>query len=345
MLPSMAIVTRCEKAADADQWPNDWRVAMSRAIRNPAQLCQRLELPPEWVDSSVDTSPSFSLFAPLEFVSRMKKGDCHDPLLLQVLPKLEENQLVPGFTADPVGDQQATLAPGLIQKYRGRALLVTSGACAVHCRYCFRREFPYQQSPPQWSTWETALEQLWAAPDVEELILSGGDPLTLSDDTLSELVLRLAEIPHLKRLRLHTRLPIVIPQRVTDDMLTWLTRTRLTPIVVIHANHGNELDEFVAVAVTRLRRAGVTLLNQSVLMQGINDDVESLTALSESLINIGVIPYYLHLLDRATGTHAFEVGAATGIQLLGELRNRLPGYAVPRLAVETAGGASKEILF
>lgn len=318
---------------------------MKRAIRDPVQLCRLLELPPEWVDSAVDTQSSFPLFAPLEFVSRMKTADRRDPLLLQVLPQVIENQQVPGFNIDPVGDHQATLAPGLLQKYRGRALLVTTGSCAIHCRYCFRRDFPYQESPPQWSTWETALDQLSRTPDVEELILSGGDPLTLGDDTLSDLVSRLAEIPHLKRLRLHTRLPIVIPQRVTEQMLDWLTGTRLTPIVVIHANHANEIDEFVASTITRLRQAGITLLNQSVLLKGINDKVESLAALSESLINIGVIPYYLHLLDRALGTHAFEVDAATGVRLLAELRNRLPGYAVPRLARETKGGASKEILF
>jgi EF-P beta-lysylation protein EpmB len=344
MLPSMAIVTVCEKAADADPWPNDWRVALKRAIRDPAELCQLLDLPLEWVVSAVDQGPEFPLFVPREFASRMRLGDPKDPLLLQVLPQLAENELVSGFTADPVGDQQAKLAPGLLQKYHGRALLVTTGACAIHCRYCFRRHFPYQESPPQWSVWEPALEQLAKRPDINEVILSGGDPLTLTDSTLSALVERIERIPHIERLRIHTRLPIVVPQRVSDELLGWIERTRLATIVVIHANHAQEFDPFVATAINRLRGAAQSLLNQAVLLRGINDSVESLVDLSNTLVNLGVMPYYLHLLDRAAGTHQFEVDETIGRELITAMRDQLPGYAVPRLARETAGKASKQVV-
>ena len=197
---------------------------------------------------------------------------------------------------------------------------------------------------PNWSTWDAAIAELTERDSIEEIILSGGDPLTLSDDTLSSLAGRLAAIPHLKRLRVHTRLPIVLPQRVNAELLNWLTENRLSPIMVIHANHAREFDPFVCQAIARIRDAGIPLLNQSVLLRGVNDSVDVLENLSKTLVDLGVMPYYLHLLDRTRGTHAFDVQEAEGKRLIGELRARLPGYAVPRLAREIAGATSKQVV-
>lgn len=274
----------------------------------------------------------------------MKPEDPFDPLLRQVWPLAEELAEVPGFTPDPVGDLAAAGEPGLLQKYAGRALLVTTGSCAVHCRYCFRRHFPYDETPRAIADWQPALDQIAADDSIEEVLLSGGDPLTLVDAKLSELVGRIAEIPHVRRLRVHTRLPIMIPARVTSELIAWLCGTRLTPILVVHANHPAELDESVATAVSRLHRAGTLLLNQSVLLRGVNDDVETLVQLSLQLIDLRVTPYYLHQLDRVAGAAHFEVPVETGRWLVGQLRVRLPGYAVPRYVTEVSGRPHKVVL-
>jgi L-lysine 2,3-aminomutase len=257
------------------------------------------------------------------------------------LPLEAETVSVTGFTADPVGDAAATLRPGLLQKYRGRVLMVTTGACAVHCRYCFRRHFPYQESPRSLGQWQEAIGKIEADSSIHEVILSGGDPLTLVDDLLSRLAERLAEIPHLNRLRVHTRLPIVIPNRVTDELLAWLTGTRLTPIVVIHANHPQEIDEPVSIALARLIDAGIPVLNQAVLLRGVNDDADVLAQLCERLVDLRVLPYYLHQLDRVAGAAHFEVPVERGRQIIAELESRLPGYAVPRYVQEIAGADHK----
>jgi EF-P beta-lysylation protein EpmB len=261
--------------------------------------------------------------------------------LRQVLPIADEMVKVPGFTADPVDDAAAMRQSGLLHKYHGRVLLVTTGTCAVHCRYCFRRHFAYDDSPRSLADWRPALEEIAGDASVHEVILSGGDPLTIVDRALGELVERLAEIPHLKRLRIHTRLPIVIPERVTDALVDMLHNCRLTPIVVVHANHANELDAQVAAALARLTGAGVVLLNQAVLLAGVNDSVEAQAALCERLVDLGVMPYYLHQLDRVAGAAHFEVPIGTGLKIVEELRGRLPGYAVPRYVQEVAGADSK----
>jgi EF-P beta-lysylation protein EpmB len=271
----------------------------------------------------------------------MRTGDTADPLLRQVLPVEAESALHPGYTHDPVGDQEARLAPGLLHKYAGRVLMVTTGACAVHCRYCFRRYYPYGEAPHSPAEWTPALEQIAADETIHEVILSGGDPLTLVDAWLAQLVERIAAIPHVRRLRVHTRLPVLIPERVTPALLAWLTGTRLSPVVVIHANHPAELAGTAAAAVRRLVTAAVPTLNQSVLLRGVNDSVETLTELSERLLDLGVMPYYLHQLDRVTGAAHFEVPAAEGMRLVEQLRRRLPGYAVPRYVREVAGEAYK----
>jgi EF-P beta-lysylation protein EpmB len=267
----------------------------------------------------------------------MERGNPADPLLRQVLPLADESVELPGFTGDPVGDRDALRAPGLLVKYRGRALIVATGACAVHCRYCFRREFAYSEVPHAAAAWEPALAEIAGDETLAEVILSGGDPLMLVDDHLERLVVRLEAIPHIRRLRLHTRLPIVLPERVDERLLAWLAGARMSTIVVIHANHPAELSNDVGAALARLRQAGAMLLNQAVLLRGVNDDVDVLAALSERLQEWGVVPYYLHQLDRVSGAAHFEVAEAVGLRLVEQLRERLPGYLVPRYVREVAG--------
>jgi EF-P beta-lysylation protein EpmB len=287
---------------------------------------------------------SFPLFAPWPYIGRMVKGDTADPLLRQVLPLFDETKDEPGFAADPVGDSAAELSPGLLQKYYGRALLITTGACAVHCRYCFRRQYPYASAPKSPADWQPAIDRIAADTSIDEVILSGGDPLTLIDGHLAALADRLAQVKHVHRLRIHTRLPIMIPQRVTTELIDWLRGTRLTPIMVIHANHAQEIDDSVAAALSRLADAGIPLLNQSVLLRGVNDNADALINLSRRLIDLRIMPYYLHQLDRVAGAAHFEVPITRGLELIAALRRALPGYAVPRYVQEAAGEPHKRVL-
>jgi EF-P beta-lysylation protein EpmB len=286
----------------------------------------------------------FPLVVPWEFVARMRPGDPHDPLLRQVLPWEDEQAAVPGFDPDPVAERSAALVPGLLQKYAGRALMVTTPTCAVHCRYCFRRHFDYDSAPRTLAAWSAAFDCLAADPTIEEVLLSGGDPLTLPDARLAELVRHLESIPHLRRLRIHTRLPIVIPQRITNDLLSLLRTTRLTTLVVIHANHPAELDTAVADSVARLVDSGIMVLNQAVLLRHVNDSTEVLAALSRRLLDLRVLPYYLHQLDAVAGAAHFHVPPERGEQLIASLRSELPGYAVPRYVREVPGEPSKVVL-
>lgn len=322
----------------------DWRTELKQAVRNPAQLLAALHLPLELAAAANRAAESFPLFAPWSYIRRMTRGKLDDPLLRQVLPLGEELEDVVGFEQDAVGDNAAMKSAGLLQKYHGRALLITTGACAVHCRYCFRRHYPYSTSPRSVDDWEPALDLLRADDSIEEVLLSGGDPLTLVDRTLGELAQRLAEIPHLKRLRIHTRLPIIIPQRVTSELLGWLRGTRLTPLIIVHANHAQEIDEEVANSLSRLVDGGVPVLNQAVLLRGVNDSAQALIDLSKRLIDLRVMPYYLHQLDRVAGAAHFEVPVARGLQLMAEIRKQLPGYAVPRYVQEIAGEQHKRVL-
>jgi|SRR5579863_151767 len=322
----------------------DWHQALSRAIRDPDELIDLLELPDALREPARRSAQLFPLLVPRSFLARMRCGDPHDPLLVQVLPLEIEEKLVPGFGSDPVGDAAARQAPGLLHKYHGRALLITTGACAVHCRYCFRRHYPYGDEPKRLADWDSALAAIEADTTVHEVILSGGDPLMLTDARLEALCNRIGEIAHVRRLRLHSRLPIVIPERVTGRLLDILHAAGPTPIVVVHANHANELAGTCADALRRLVRGGITVLNQTVLLRGVNDTVEAQTALCESLVDRGVVPYYLHQLDRVAGAAHFEVAEEVGRMLVSELRRRLPGYAVPRYVRETAGGEYKEII-
>lgn len=317
---------------------------MKHAFRRLADLGRYLDLPESSLRGGLAAAEDFPLFVPREFAAKMEQGNPDDPLLRQVLPVLQETQTAEGFTADPVGDAGATLSPGLLQKYHGRALLVTTGACAVHCRYCFRRHFPYSTAPKGVEAWQPALEAIAEDASIHEILLSGGDPLTLADGILSELVHQIAAIPHVRRLRIHTRLPVMIPSRVTDELLAWLTSTRLRSLVVIHANHPRELGEDVTAALARLAMAGVPLLNQSVLLRGVNDDAATLSELSEKLLDHRVMPYYLHQLDRVEGAAHFLVSKAEGLRLIDTMRRTLPGYAVPRYVEEIAGDPSKRVI-
>ena len=321
-----------------------WLAAMKTAVRDPAQLCRLLELPAGYESAAVRAARSFALFAPRGYIARMKRGDPNDPLLRQVLPLAEELREVEGFSTDPVGDAPAALSPGLLGKYDGRVLLIATGACAVHCRYCFRRHYAYSQGPRSAEEWGPALAKIADDESIEEVLLSGGDPLTIRDDQLAELAGRLAEIAHVRRMRIHTRLPIVIPERVTAELITWLRGTRLVPIVVVHANHPAELDGPVIAALARLVDAGIPVLNQAVLLRGVNDRVDTLAELCRRVVDARVIPYYLHQLDRVAGAAHFEVPPSRGVELMRQLRSRLPGYAVPRYVREIAGEAGKSIL-
>lgn len=318
-----------------------WQQELVDALRDPGELCRRLQLPVEISARARDAAAQFPLLVPESFLTRMTVGNLSDPLLRQVLPLETELEPSPGDRLDPVGDHHAEIVPGLLQKYAGRALLITTGVCAVHCRYCFRRHFPYETAPRRLEDWEPAFRALENDPSVHEVLLSGGDPLTLSDARLSSLLDRLEAIPHLTRVRLHTRLPIVIPARVTTEYIDRIQRSRLMVWQVLHSNHAQELTGDCAEAVRRLVQSGRPVLNQAVLLRGVNDSVDALAALSERLIDLGVMPYYLHQLDRVTGAAHFEVPEVTGRQLIVELRKVLPGYAVPRYVRETAGEPHK----
>ena len=280
------------------------------------------------------------MLVPRGFAALMQPGDPRDPLLLQVLPQAAEQLSVEGFRADPVQDAEAIRAPGLLQKYRGRALLLVTGACALHCRYCFRRQFPYAEHASG-QRFDAALAVLQESSDVREVILSGGDPLMLDDDALAYLLSRLEAIGHLRRLRLHTRLPVVLPSRVTSALCRLLSRGRLRPVIVTHVNHPAELGGAAADALDRLGRARIPLLNQSVLLRGVNDDADLLATLAERLFDLGVTNYYLHQLDRVSGAAHFEVDDGRALRLQRQLRERLPGYLVPRLVREQPGASHK----
>jgi EF-P beta-lysylation protein EpmB len=274
----------------------------------------------------------------------MRRGDPRDPLLLQVLPLVAELDEVPGYRADPVGDLAARAGRGLLHKYSGRALLVTTGACAIHCRYCFRRHFPYEQENASRDAFGPALDVIRADASLREVLLSGGDPLTLSDRRLAALFDELQAIPHVQRVRLHSRLPIVLPERIDDGFLAAWSRLRLQKVMVVHANHAREIDASVRAAVAALRDIGTTVLNQSVLLGGINDRAEDLVELSETLFDAGVLPYYLHVLDPVAGAAHFDLPLETARGLVADVASRLPGYLVPRLVREDPGAPAKTMV-
>ena len=322
----------------------DWQSVLANSVRSPAELCRLLELDPALATEAERAADGFPLFAPRPYLTRIRPGDPTDPLLLQILPRAAETVPTPGFDPDPLGEVDALCGPSLLRKYQGRVLMVTTGRCAVHCRFCFRRHFPFKELAPAEAGWGPSLREIAADHSIREVILSGGDPLVLPDRVLARLTDQLAAIPHLRRLRVHSRLPVVIPQRITGDLISWLRGSRLSPILVVHVNHPAEIDQEVARSFARLIDAGIPVLNQSVLLRGVNDRADVLAELCERLANLRVIPYYLHQLDPVAGAAHFRVSPETGTALIAELHAQLPGYAVPRYVRETQGGSSKEPL-
>jgi L-lysine 2,3-aminomutase len=321
--------------------PRTWQQELAEAITSPEELAATLGLTPGELAGAHAAGGHFRLRVPRSFVARMRPGDPKDPLLRQVLPVAAELADEAQYVEDPVGERTALRARALLQKYRGRALLITTPTCAVHCRYCFRREFPYTEQSGEAPRWSEALAEIAADPSLEEIILSGGDPLSLSNARLENLTRALAAIAHVRRLRVHTRQPVVLPSRVDDGLIRWLRENALPIVIVLHINHPNELDAELVAACAKLRATGVTLLNQSVLLGGVNDDVEVLAELSRRLFAAGVLPYYLHALDRVRGAAHFAVPDERARLLVGQLATRLSGYLVPRLVREVPGAPAK----
>jgi EF-P beta-lysylation protein EpmB len=321
----------------SDPMQFDWQTELAQSYRNPTELLAALELTPDQVSLPTEPVGGFPFRVTRAYASRMKMRDPRDPLLLQVLTQSAELDTVPGFNTDPVGDLQALTTPGLLHKYAGRALLISTGACAIHCRYCFRRNFPYDTQQLARSRESAALAAIADDPSVHEVILSGGDPLVLADDRLTELISAIAAIPHVRRLRIHSRLPVVLPSRIHPGLLELLSASGLQIVLVIHANHPNEIDASVRQGLLRVKQHGFTVLNQAVLLKDINDNAEILVALSEALFEAGALPYYLHLLDKAQGTAHFDVDEVAARSMMAAVRGQLPGYLVPRLVREVAG--------
>ncbi len=318
-----------------------WQEAMKNAIRSPGELIKYLGLQEKISINAEKASAMFSVLVPLSFADRMEKGNPHDPLLQQVLPVTNETLLMPEFSKDPLGEESANPCKGVLHKYRNRLLLFPSTHCAINCRYCFRRHFPYEKNQPNKREFLQALEYIQKQRDITEVIYSGGDPLAINDNRLSWLTEKVAGIDHVQRLRIHTRLPIVIPERINDALLNWLSSTRLKPVIVVHSNHPNEINDSVKSACKRLTDAGVVLLNQSVLLKGINDCASTLKQLNEKLFDCNIIPYYLHLLDRVQGVYHFEVAEEKAQRIVGQLSAECSGYMVPRLVREEKGLFSK----
>ncbi|MGD0654392.1 MAG: EF-P beta-lysylation protein EpmB [Thermoguttaceae bacterium] len=329
---------------EAQSGPAEWQRELACAVCDPAELCRLAGLSSTAAKAAMQAANGLPILVPRPYLARIRPGDADDPLLLQVLPRMAELDQTPGYAPDPLGENAALCGPGLLWKYQNRILILATPLCAVHCRFCFRRHFPFDKSPESPSKWDEVFRLLYAEPSIHELILSGGDPLMLSDDLLSQLVAKFAQISHLQRLRIHTRMPVVIPQRVCNELISWIKETRLSTIMVVHVNHPAEIDAEVAAGFGRLIDAGIPVLSQGVLLAGINDNLEVLAELYERLADLRVIPYYLHQLDPVAGAAHFEVPISKGKALIAGLRARLPGYAVPRYVREIRGGVAKEIL-
>lgn len=319
-----------------------WQQSLSNAITNISDLYASLEINPLQSDLIAAAQKSFALRVPREFVARMEKRNSKDPLLLQVLPQAIEMKITKNFSTDPLFENQKNPVPGLLHKYPNRVLLTLTGGCAINCRYCFRRHFPYENNLPGRANGSRVLKYISDNKNIEEVILSGGDPLILKDHLLAEFSAQLEKISHVIRLRIHTRLPIVIAQRVTDEWILWMKKSRFQMIVVVHCNHPNEIDDTVLFALKKLRDAKITVLNQSVLLKNVNDNTDALVNLSKRLFEAGVLPYYLHLLDKVQGAAHFNVSEKKAKQLMSDIKKRLPGFLVPKLAREIPGMLHKE---
>jgi EF-P beta-lysylation protein EpmB len=321
-----------------------WQQELARAFRSIPELLRELELDSARMDISADVLNEFPLRVPRGFVSRMQKKNYDDPLLRQILPIVDEGRIVPGYTTDPVGDLASARGHGILQKYHGRALLMVTGACAIHCRYCFRRAYPYDEGTMPSRKIDSVIDRLSNDPSIEEVILSGGDPLSLTDQKLETLLSALDQITHLRRIRIHTRLPVVLPERIDPGLTRALSRTSKPLIVVLHCNHANEIDNGVSDAISRLSEQVFMLLNQAVLLRGVNDSPTALVALSERLFEVGVMPYYLHQLDPVQGAAHFKVDDKRALELVASAAKVLPGYLVPKLVREIPGAPAKAMI-
>lgn len=321
-----------------------WQQALANAVTNRVDLYQLLALELPDTELKAQAQDAFALRVPHAFISRMTKGNLSDPLLLQVLPQAIEMLSVENFSTDPLQETHHNPVPGLLHKYPNRVLLTLTGGCAINCRYCFRRHFPYDDNLPGRANWHHTLAYIAANDAIDEVILSGGDPLMLKDHVLAEFVTQLEKITHVTRLRIHTRLPIVIPERVTTEWIAWMKQSRFCVVVVVHCNHANEIDDAVVDAMQQLRTAGITVLNQSVLLKHVNDTADALVQLSKRLFEAGMLPYYLHLLDKVQGAAHFDVPEEKANALIAAIKTQLPGYLVPRLVREVPNLLSKKFI-
>ena len=323
---------------------SDWKAELSNCIRSLDQLLQQLGLNSKDLRASTIASQDFPIKVPQHYVQLMEYGNPQDPLLKQVLPIEAELYQDPNFNIDPVNESEYNPVPGIVHKYRNRVLMIISPNCAINCRYCFRRHFPYQENRQSKQQWLQALDYLKTRPEINEVIYSGGDPLAANDNFLSWLTQQIESIKHIKRLRIHTRLPVVIPSRVDSQLLDWLGNTRLKPTMVLHINHANEIDSKLCQAVDALKSVGITMLNQSVLLKGVNDSSEQLIALSEKLFDAGIMPYYLHMLDPVQGASHFDIPEDQALKIFSQMQAELPGFLLPKLVQERAGETSKSLI-
>ena len=323
---------------------SDWKTELSHCVNSIDELLNQLGLKAEDLNATEQAANEFSIKVPQSFVKLMEYGNPNDPLLKQVLPITSELQVDNNFSTDPVDESSFNPVPGIVHKYRNRVLMIISPNCAINCRYCFRRHFPYDENRQSKQQWLKALDYLKTKPEINEVIFSGGDPLAANDHFLRWLTAEIESIQHIKRLRIHTRLPVVIPSRVDDQLLNWLGNTRLKPTLVLHINHANEINEALRQGVNRLKKSGITVLNQSVLLKGINDNSDQLISLSEKLFDAGIMPYYLHMLDPVQGASHFDVSMDRAVEIFRQIQTELPGFLVPKLVQERAGERSKSLI-
>lgn len=329
------IITR--KVESVEQ---NWLKQLANGISDPAKLLEQLEIDPTPWQNGFEARKLFAQRVPQSFVDRMEKGNPYDPLLRQVLPLSEEFEIHQGYSNDPLEEQNNAI-PGLLHKYRNRALMIVKGGCAINCRYCFRRHFPYDENKGSKLVWQTSLDYIQQHPEIDEIILSGGDPLMAKDEELNWLIKHIADIGHIKRLRIHSRLPVVIPDRITQTLTDTLAQTRLQVILVTHINHAQEIDQTLTNALSRLKQVGVTLLNQGVMLKGVNDSVASQVALSNALFDAGILPYYIHVLDKVQGAAHFFISDQEAKRIMAGVLEQVSGYLVPKLTREIGGRASK----
>ncbi len=324
--------------------PTDWKTELRESVTSASELLTSLQLDPALLSDAQQAALQFPLQVPKPYVSRIQRGNPRDPLLIQVMPTAQELNEVEGYTADPLKEGAQSPQNGIIHKYRNRLLLIVSPACAINCRYCFRRNFPYQQHRQNRAQWQSALNYIRQHSELNEVIFSGGDPLLANDKFLHWLSTQISEIAHIKRLRIHTRLPIVIPSRIDHHLLNWMTGSRLKPVIVMHINHANEIDSDVEAGINRLSDQGVKIFNQSVLLKGVNNSAKDLIALSERLYDCGINPYYLHLLDPVAGASHFNVDKKEATLIYMEMQAALPGFLLPKLVREIPGQPAKTLV-